>query len=304
MTEENNKLDTLKNDIINNEQVQPENLNQEKEDSNNNDDDDYVALPIKSLEDAVNRLHNEANFAAKNFDAKSVSFAKNLNDLINQFDNKLVTYDQLIEHHNSATDYSRKELAALTLIPEKLQDRIEQIAPRFAIEVEKIHQARLEIIIQNIMNLQTKLDMKALANQQLIEATTAQCIEEIRESGVQLTALCSQNEAVLQTAEKFKQLIENTSYNDSVAATTEKFDQLRRDMQDFDQKRRKSYFIGLSISLVLMAIVAGASTYLTLKYYPTHVKFSKEIGQITVSGSDVSVWGTQHLHIKDKPKFK
>jgi hypothetical protein len=242
----------------------------------------FQLLQINSLEDAVKSLHNEANFAAKNFDAKSISFAKNLNDLINQFDEKLVVYDQLIEHHNSATDYSKKELAALTLIPEKLQDRIEKIVPKLAIEVEQIHSKRLEEIISNIEKLETQLDARALANQQLIENTTAKCIEQVEATQTKLIEACSRNEAVLSTAEKF--------------------DQLRRDMQDFDHKRRRSYFIGLGISLVLMAVVAGASTYLTLKYYPTHVNFNRSTEQVTISGSDVSVWGTKQLHIKEKVK--
>lgn len=297
MTEENNDLDTPRTDIINNEHEQQQ--NQKKEDSNK---DDYVALPINSLEDAVKSLHNEANFAAKNFDAKSVSFAKSLNELIQTLQEKLTVYSSLITRHKTDGQAVTEKLGILTLIPEKLQDRIEELAPRLATEVEKIHQARLETIIETIKSLQNQLDEKAIANQQLIENTTIKCIEQIRESGVQLTALCSQNEAALQTADKFKQLIENTTYNDSVAATVEKFDQLRRDMQNFDHKRRRSYFFGLGVSFVLMALVAGASTWLTLKYYPTHVEFNKPTEQITITGSDVSVWGTKQLHIKEKGK--
>jgi hypothetical protein len=301
MTEQNNEseLDKVTNDTTNNNSGQePQSVNFKEE---NDDDTVYVALPIQSLDDAVKRLHDEANFAAKNFGAKSVSFAKNLNEVVQKLQETLKSHTTLIDLHKTEVHNTTTKLGILTLLPEKLEDRIEKLAPRLAIEVEQIHSKRLEEIINIIEKLQTHLDERTLANQQLIENTTLKCIEQIRESGVQLTALCSQNEAVLKTAEKFKQLIENTTYNDSVAETVEKFNQLKRDMQAFDKKRKVSYFVGLTISFVLMALVACAGTYFTLKYYPTHVDFTKPT-EVTVSNSNVSFWGTKHLDIQGRKK--
>ena len=61
--------------------------------------------------------------------------------------------------HKNQIELNQVGLTALTLIPEKLQTRIENIAPRFAIEVEKIHSQRLETISTNIEKLDQAISM-------------------------------------------------------------------------------------------------------------------------------------------------
>lgn len=228
---------------------------------------------MNSLEDAIKRMHTEADFAAKNFDGKSKEFGDTLNDLISKLQTSLNHYDLLVKKHTMQIETNQEGLAGLTLIPEKLQTRIENIAPRFAVEVEKIHSQRLETITTQIAGLEQTLKDSALRNQKIIEETAKESIRQMQEAG--LSTLESQKQQIAKLAQSVKEEVEAVTSNHG-----------------------SKFLRNLAISLILATIAGGLTSWCVGKYFPAFIQINKA-GDIKVQHSAVKIWEADNPKISD-----
>ena len=232
-----------------------------------------IQQQMKFLEDAIKRIHTEADFAAKNFDGKSMEFASTLNGLMSKFQNSLDNYDLLVESHKKQIEINQVGLTALTLIPEKLQTRIENIAPRFAVEVEKIHSQRLETITTHIAQLEQALKDSMLQNQKVIEETAKQSIRQMQEA--QLSSLESQKKQLAEFAQSVKEEVEAVTSNHG-----------------------SKFLRNLAIALILATIAGGITSWCVGKYFPAFIQINKA-GDIKVQHSAVKIWEADNPQISD-----
>jgi len=228
---------------------------------------------MKSLEEAIKRLHTEADFAAKNFDGKSKEFGSTLNGLIIKFRTSLEGYDLLVARHKKQIETNQEGLAGLTLIPEKLQTSIENIAPRFAVEVEKIHSQRLETITTNIEGLGQSLKDSVLQNQKTIEETAKESIRQMQEAV--LSALESQKKQLAEFAQAVKEEVEAVTSNHG-----------------------SKFLRNLAITLILATIAGGITSWCVGKYFPAFIQINKA-GDIKVQHSAVKIWEADSPKIGD-----
>ena len=228
---------------------------------------------MKSLEEAIKRLHTEAEFAAKNFDGKSKEFGSTLNGLMSEFQTSLDGYDLLVERHKKQIEINQEGLAGLTLIPEKLQTRIENIAPRFAVEVEKLHSQRLETITTNIAGLGQTLKDRVLQNQKTIEETANESIRQMQEAC--LSALESQKQQIAEFAQSVKEEVEAVMSNHG-----------------------GKFLRNLAITLILATIAGGITSWCVGKYFPAFIQINKA-GDIRVQHSAVKIWEADNPKISD-----
>jgi hypothetical protein len=237
------------------------------------EDSDIQLEPMKFLEKAIKRLHTEADFAAKNFDGKSKEFGSTLNGLMGKFQTSLDDYDTLVESHKKQIEINQEGIASLTLIPEKLQTRIESIAPRFAVEVEKIHSRRLETIIANIERLDQALKDSVIQNQKAIEETAKEVIRQMQ--AAQLSALESQKQQIAEFAQAVKEEVEAVTSNHG-----------------------SKFLRNLAIALILATIAGGITSWCVGKYFPAFVQINKA-GDIKVQHSAVKIWEADNPKISD-----
>ena len=78
------------------------------------------------------------------------------------------------------------ESRVLCLIPQKMQDRIDMIAPKIATEVGVIYNAKIVEINDQFNLLQDKLTKDFDGYRQKLEITTTQCVEQLIDTGDKL----------------------------------------------------------------------------------------------------------------------
>jgi len=85
----------------------------------------------------------------------------------------------LMKQYEEHTDAISKQTRVLSLLPEKIHDRVENLPPQIAFEVEKLYISKQEELEKHFTSLQNRLNEEVESYKQLLAEASSQCINTL-----------------------------------------------------------------------------------------------------------------------------
>ena len=165
------------------------------------------------------------------------------------------------------------ESRVLCLIPQKMQDRIDMIAPKIATEVGVIYNAKIVEINDQFNLLQDKLTKDFDGYRQKLEITTTQCVEQL-----------------IDTSDNMKITIEQklTQFGNQLAAEVDAV---------LSQKSLR-FLKNLAFILLFSGLVSAFTSYLVATQFPRYVRVDAP-NNLSIIDSKVQVWEAKSPNTKE-----
>ena len=139
------------------------------------------------------------------------------------------------------------ESRVLCLIPQKIQDRVDMIAPKIATEVGIIHNSKILEINDQFNLLQDKLTKDFDGYRQKLEITTKQCVEQL-----------------IDTSDNMKVTIEQK--------LTQFSNQLTTEVDAVLSQKSMRFLKNLAFIVLFSGLVSAFSSYLVATQFPRYVR--------------------------------
>jgi t-SNARE complex subunit (syntaxin) len=240
----------------------------------NNDNQDI--LPTNDSEEINAKAQSaiaELSFNTRAMGYASDEFTKSLAKANTSIQKILSDFEQCVIKQEQNVDKINTESRVLCLIPEKIEERLNKIAPQIATEVEAVYNSKIIELNNRFETLHNKLNQDFEDCRQKLSATTDRCIDQL-------------------------------------SNTTEKFTfDIDRKLIDFSQKLTQAvgavsnqktirFVKYLAFILLFSALVSGGTSYLVATQFPRYVEV-KGANDLIINDSKVKVWGAKLLDQKE-----
>jgi prophage DNA circulation protein len=231
---------------------------------------------IKSLEESIQNLHTNVSFSSNTFKGN----VEQVQELM-ETTAKALTIDaegmkKLLENYSKIRKELDKQIATLSLLPQKTQESLTKIVPEISKEIEKIHDQRMVGIKSTLEDLQKKFSQSVLEKQIYLEEIANKNIEQIKKL---------QQEQIKQQEKIFRQVVYHT----------------KKEVEAVTANHGSKFLRNTAICLILAAITGCLSGWYVNRYMPKFVTLEKT-GDITIHGSNVKVLEAPKLNKNDSFK--
>ena len=244
--EENNNLEILNllaDDKVGEEQEELQQIN------------DNLSFNTRSLNSVTEHL-------VENLGVSQITIQK----ILDAMQTSLNQQEQIVSKMN---DESR----VLCLIPQKMQDRIDMIAPKIATEVGIIYNSKIVEINNQFNILQDKLTKDFDGYRQKLETTTTQCIERLIDTGDNMKVTIEQKLAQFSN-------------------------QLAAEADAVSSQKSMRFLKNLAFILLFSGLVSAFTSYLVATQFPRYVRVDA-LNNLSIIDSKVQVWEAKSLDKKE-----
>lgn len=137
----------------------------------------------EKAQEELRQINDNLNYNTRSLNSVSEKLIENLSASQVTIQKILEAMETTLNRQEQIVSKMNDESRLLCLIPQKMQDRIDAIAPHIAIEVGKIHHSKIEEIIAQFNILQDKLTEDFDKCRQNLATTTNRCIEQLTDTG-------------------------------------------------------------------------------------------------------------------------
>lgn len=205
----------------------------------------------------LQKVSDELNFNIRNIDNMS-------EQVVSTLSKAEVKIQKCVDNLVKTTNEINAESRILSMIPEKMQSRINEIAPQIASEVEKIHSEKVEAINKQFEKLQEIIEISITNHQQNLLKMTDDCLDKMSSSTEQFAANLEQ---------EFKQFAS----------------QLVRDAEAMSFNNRTKLFKGLALIVMFSGMVSSITSYVVTNKFPRFV-WLEAMNDVTIHNSKVDVY--------------
>ena len=161
------------------------------------------------------------------------------------------------------------ESRVLCLIPQKMQDRIDMIAPKIATEIGIIHNSKIVEINDQFNLLQDKLTKDFDGYGQKLEITTTRCIEQLIDTGDNMKVTIKQKLA---------------QFGNQLAAEADAV----------SSQKSMRFLKNLAFIVLFSGLVSAFTSYLVATQFPRYVRVDAP-NNLSIIDSKVQVWEAKSL---------
>ena len=234
--------------------------------------DDNLLVEEK-IEQAFKALHHEIDFASKALNVKSGDFANTLHDAISSLKLSLSELENVNKQLNDQNTAMISELTTFALLPEKITYSIQNVVPRIAFEVEKIHSNRILEIQDRFTSLHNQLT------------------NDISDYESKLGHLSDQSLNNLSAAiEKFSITIEQKLAHFG--------NRLAEEADAVSSQKSMRFLKNLAFILLFSGLVSAFTSYLVATQFPRYVRVDAP-NNLSIIDSKVQVWEAKSPNTKE-----
>ena len=148
-----------------------------------NNREEFDLFADEKVQEELLQINDNLNFNTRSLNSVSEKLIENLSTSRLTIQKILEAMETTLNRQEQIVSKMNDESRLLCLIPQKMQDRIDAIAPQIATEVGKIHHSKIEEITSQFNILQDKLTEDFDKYRQNLAITTKQCIEQLTDTG-------------------------------------------------------------------------------------------------------------------------
>ena len=231
---------------------------------------------VQEVQEELQQINDNLSFNTRSLNTVTEHLVGNLSISQVTIQKILDAMQASLNQQESIVSKMNDESRVLCLIPQKMQDRIDMIAPKIATEVGVIHSAKIVEINNQFNLLQDKLTKDFDGYRQKLEITTTQCVEQL-----------------IDTSDNMKITIEQklTQFGNQLAAEVDAV---------LSQKSLR-FLKNLAFILLFSGLVSAFTSYLVATQFPRYVRVDAP-NNLSIIDSKVQVWEAKSLDTQE-PKF-
>ena len=230
----------------------------------------------KTVQEEIQQINDNLSFNTRSLSSVSERVIENLSASQVTIQKILEAMETSLNRQEQIVSKMNDESRLLCLIPQKMQDRIDTIAPQIASEVGRIHHSKIEEITTGFDTLQDKLTKDFDKYRQNLTTTTKQCIEQLTDTGNNMTITIEQK---------------LTQFSNRLATEA-----------DAVSSQKNMRFLKNSVFIILFSgLVSAFTSYLVATEFPRYVRVEAP-NNLSIIDSKVQVIEAKSLNTKE-PKF-
>lgn len=227
----------------------------------------------EKVQEELQQINDNLNFNTRSLNSVSEKLIENLSASQVTIQKILEAMETALNRQEQIVSEMNDESRLLCLIPKKMQDRIDAIAPQIATEVGKIHHSKIEEITAQFNILQDKLTEDFDKCRQNLAITTKQCIEQLTDTGDNMKITIEQKLAQFSN-------------------------QLAADADAVSSQKSLRFLKNLAFIVLFSGLVSSFTSYLVATQFPRYVRVDAP-NNLSIIDSKVQVWEADNPKISD-----
>jgi len=228
---------------------------------------------VQEVQEELQQINDNLSFNTRSLNTVTEHLVGNLNTSQVTIQKILDAMQTSLNQQELVVSKMNDESRVLCLIPQKMQDRIDMIAPKIATEVGVIHSAKIVEINNQFNLLQDKLTKDFDGYRQKLEITTKQCVEQL-----------------IDTSDNMKVTIEQK--------LTQFSNQLTEEVDAVLSQKSMRFLKNLAFIVLFSGLVSAFTSYLVATQFPRYVRVDAP-NNLSIIDSKVQVWEAGNPKISD-----
>jgi hypothetical protein len=217
---------------------------------------------------------DELAFSTRAMRVASDDFIQNLTDASSNIQGVVDDLSKAAKEQEQIISKINTESRTLYILPNKIQEQINAIAPKIAQEVEIIYDTKSKAINNQFATLQNKLTKEFGDYQQKLTTTTNECVEQLTSAGKEFGAAMEQK--LSQFANK-----------------------LTHDAKAISERGNSGFVKNLLFVILFSAAISGITSYLVATQFPRYVEV-KGAHDLNIYRSKINVLGAKTPDTKEE----
>ena len=243
-----------------------------------NNREEFDLFADEKVQEELLQINDNLNFNTRSLNSVSEKLIENLSTSRLTIQKILEAMETTLNRQEQIVSKMNDESRLLCLIPQKMQDRIDAIAPQIATEVGKIHHSKIEEITSQFNILQDKLTEDFDKYRQNLAITTKQCIEQLTDTGDNMKITIEQKLA------RFG-------------------NQLAVEADAVSSQKNMRFLKNLAFIILFSGLVSAFTSYLVATQFPRYVRVDAP-NNLSIIDSKVQVWEAKLPNIKQPQQGK
>ena len=232
-----------------------------------------TAEKIQEEQKKLQQINDNLSFNTRSLNSATTHIVDNLSTSQATIQKILDAMQASLNQQELIVSKMNDESRVLCLIPQKIQDRVDMIAPKIATEVGIIHNSKILEINDQFNLLQDKLTKDFDGYRQKLEITTKQCVEQL-----------------IDTSDNMKVTIEQK--------LTQFSNQLTTEVDAVLSQKSIRFLKNLAFIVLFSGLVSAFSSYLVATQFPRYVRVDAP-NNLSIIDSKVQVWEAKSPNTKE-----
>ena len=232
-----------------------------------------TAEKIQEEQKKLQQINDNLSFNTRSLNSATTHIVDNLSTSQSTIQKILDAMQASLNQQELIVSKMNDESRVLCLIPQKIQDRVDMIAPKIATEVGIIHNSKILEINDQFNLLQDKLTKDYDGYRQKLEITTKQCVEQL-----------------IDTSDNMKVTIEQK--------LTQFSNQLTEEVDAVLSQKSMRFLKNLAFIVLFSGLVSAFSGYLVATQFPRYVRVDAP-NNLSIIDSKVQVWEAKSPNTKE-----
>ena len=232
-----------------------------------------TAEKIQEEQKKLQQINDNLSFNTRSLNSATTHIVDNLSTSQSTIQKILDAMQASLNQQELIVSKMNDESRVLCLIPQKIQDRVDMIAPKIATEVGIIHNSKILEINDQFNLLQDKLTKDFDGYRQKLEITTKQCVEQL-----------------IDTSDNMKVTIEQK--------LTQFSNQLTEEVDAVLSQKSMRFLKNLAFIVLFSGLVSAFSSYLVATQFPRYVRVDAP-NNLSIIDSKVQVWEAKSPNTKE-----
>jgi hypothetical protein len=232
-----------------------------------------TAEKIQEEQKKLQQINDNLSFNTRSLNSATTHIVDNLSTSQATIQKILDAMQASLNQQELIVSKMNDESRVLCLIPQKIQDRVDMIAPKIATEVGIIHNSKILEINDQFNLLQDKLTKDFDGYRQKLEITTKQCVEQL-----------------IDTSDNMKVTIEQK--------LTQFSNQLTTEVDAVLSQKSMRFLKNLAFIVLFSGLVSAFSSYLVATQFPRYVRVDAP-NNLSIIDSKVQVWEAKSPNTKE-----
>ena len=232
-----------------------------------------TAEKIQEEQKKLQQINDNLSFNTRSLNSATTHIVDNLSTSQSTIQKILDAMQASLNQQELIVSKMNDESRVLCLIPQKIQDRVDMIAPKIATEVGIIHNSKILEINDQFNLLQDKLTKDFDGYRQKLEITTKQCVEQL-----------------IDTSDNMKVTIEQK--------LTQFSNQLTEEVDAVLSQKSMRFLKNLAFIVLFSGLVSAFTSYLVATQFPRYVRVDAP-NNLSIIDSKVQVWEAKSPNTKE-----
>ncbi len=232
-----------------------------------------TAEKIQEEQKKLQQINDNLSFNTRSLNSATTHIVDNLSTSQATIQKILDAMQASLNQQELIVSKMNDESRVLCLIPQKIQDRVDMIAPKIATEVGIIHNSKILEINDQFNLLQDKLTKDFDGYRQKLEITTKQCVEQL-----------------IDTSDNMKVTIEQK--------LTQFSNQLTEEVDAVLSQKSMRFLKNLAFIVLFSGLVSAFTSYLVATQFPRYVRVDAP-NNLSIIDSKVQVWEAKSPNTKE-----